>query len=61
MKVKIGTKVYDSNNEAIMIILDEEEKEMIGNMSKNSTKFCSYPEDMPVHEVLEFMELNEEV
>lgn len=41
MKVKIGDTTYDSNNEPIMIITTEDEREHIYNM--NGSCYCSYP------------------
>ena len=43
MKVKIGKKIYDSNNEPIMVILSKGEKEQISNMHPDTTKYCVYP------------------
>jgi len=44
MKVKIGNKIYDSSKQPIMLILDDEEKMLIGSMQKSDKKFCSYPQ-----------------
>lgn len=54
MKVKIGTKIYDSNDEPIMLILDEEDKNNISNIGEQK-KYCSYPERMSVDDVVRFM------
>jgi hypothetical protein len=43
MKVKIGNKIYDSEDEPIMVILTDKEKDQISRMPKNAMKFCSYP------------------
>ena len=43
MKVKIGDQIYDSNEQPIMLILGEEDKEAIAAMGKQ-TKYCSYPD-----------------
>lgn len=51
MKVKVGNKIYDSNEEPIMIILDDVDKENISNMQKDKYKFISYPSNMKVDEV----------
>ena len=48
MKVKVGNKIYDSNEEPIMIILDDVDKENIAKMHKDKYKFISYPSDMNV-------------
>ena len=42
MKVKIGNKVYDSNDEPIMVILDGTDIYSIANMI--GTNYCSYPD-----------------
>lgn len=54
MKVKIGNKIYDSNDEAILLIFDEGEQELISNMG-NQKKFLSYPESMTYDDAKEFM------
>lgn len=51
MKVKIGNKIYDSNDEPIMLIMDEIDKKNIKNMSKESTKFISFPDKMNVEDI----------
>ena len=43
MKVKVGNKIYDSNNEPVMVILSKGEKEQISNMHPDTTKYCVYP------------------
>jgi hypothetical protein len=54
MKVKINDKIYDSNDEPIMLILDEEDKYNISNMGEQK-KYCSYPASMKVDDVVKFM------
>ena len=44
MKVKVGNKIYDSNNEPVMVILSRGEKEQIANMHPDTTKYCVYPD-----------------
>lgn len=43
MKVKIGGKIYDSNDTPIMLILSEEDKGLISSMRKDNYKYCSFP------------------
>ena len=43
VKVKIGNKIHDSNNEPIMLILEEQDKEDIANMNDDDTCLCSFP------------------
>ena len=54
MKVKIGNKTYDSNDEPIMLILEEEDKNNISNMGEQ-TKYCSFPEDIDTDTIIKFM------
>lgn len=54
MKVKINNQIFDSNMEPIMLILNAEEKELISNMG-SQTHFCSFPADMDVNSVQNFM------
>jgi hypothetical protein len=55
MKVKIGNRIIDSADEPIMIILDNNEKELIGSMSPEDMKFCSFPFDVRREVIEEFM------
>lgn len=55
MKVKIGEKVYDSNEEPILVILSEDDKENIRNMSPKATKYCSFPDIYDLEKVKDFM------
>lgn len=43
MKVKVGDKIYDGNDEPVMVILTDQDKSLISNMSPYNNKFCSYP------------------
>jgi hypothetical protein len=54
MKIKIGDKIYDSNKEPIMLILDEEDVSNISNMEEQR-KYCGYPEDMIMEDIIKFM------
>jgi hypothetical protein len=58
MKIKIGDKIYDSENEPIMVILSEQDKKNIKNMLPEATKYCSYPEGMEIKVIKDFMKLN---
>jgi len=55
MKVKIGDKIYDSEDEPVMVILPEADKKNIGNMHFQATKYCAFPDDSDVEEIKEFM------
>lgn len=54
MKVKINNQIFDSDIQPIMLILNNEEKELISNMG-SQTRFCSFPVDMDVNDVQNFM------
>ena len=57
MKVKIGNKVYDAENQPIMVILSDKDKENIANMDENATKYCAYPDSgYSIEEIKEFMD-----
>lgn len=57
MKVKIGTEVYDSEEQPIMIVLSDEDKNNITQMLPETTKFCSFPKDMKLNDIKKFMKL----
>jgi len=57
MRVKIGNTVYDSENEPIMLLLSNVEKQHISNMPYDAHKYCSYPEGREESEIEEFMKL----
>ena len=58
MKVKIGEKIYDSEKEPIMVILSESDKENISNMLPEATKYCSFPDEILVESIREFMKIS---
>jgi hypothetical protein len=43
MKVKIGNKIYSSDDEPIMVILSETEKQQISDMRPKDSKYCVFP------------------
>ena len=45
MKVKIGHKIYDGEDDAVMIILSDTDKKNIANMLPHCTKYCVYPSE----------------
>lgn len=55
MKVKIGDKIYDSNEEPVMLILDDTDKENIKNMDSDKYKFITHPKAMSVEDVKEWI------
>lgn len=60
MRVKIGDKFYDSLEQPIMIIFDDNEKKHINEMG-DLKKYCSYPpEGYTIDEIEKFMGFNKE-
>lgn len=60
MKVKIGDKIYDPEEQPIMIILTEQDKKNIQNMLPEVTKYCVYSKDnYTVEEIESFMKEGE--
>ena len=55
MKVKIGDKIYDSREEPILLILNEEDKRNLERMDTEATKFLSFPDKMDLNEAKRFM------
>lgn len=60
MKIKIGDNVYNSNNEPVMLIFDNEtdrilHTENIKNMDVTALKYCIYTDDMNVDDIRKFM------
>ena len=60
MKVKIGDKIVDANDEPVMLIFEDEEElvtvgQHITNMLPEARKYCMYPDDMTNEEVRKFM------
>jgi len=43
MKVKVGNKIYDGEEEPVMIILTEQDKLNITTMLPEAVKYCAYP------------------
>ena len=57
MKVKIGDTVYDAENEPIMIILSDKDKENIKNMTVDAKKYCSFPDSINIDNIKKFMKI----
>ena len=56
MGVKIGDKIYDAENEPIMIILNESDKRNIENMHDDKYKYICYPDKLSNEEVRKFID-----
>jgi len=57
MKVKVGDEIYDGENQPVMVILSDADKENIKNMLPVCTKYCSFPEDASSEIVEKWMEI----
>lgn len=55
MQVKIGNKIFDSDEEPILLILSEDTKENIAAMDSSATRYCEYPEGWDADAILEWM------
>lgn len=55
MKVKVGNKIYDGENEPVMVILSDKDKENIKRMPSDKTKYCSFPEKSDIGKIEEWM------
>ena len=55
MRIKVRDETYDGEDEPVMVILTNKDKENIANMDKGCTKYCMYPDNMNEEEVLEWM------
>lgn len=45
MKVKIGNKIYNAEEEPIMLMLSDEDKKNIANMLPECKIYCAYPDE----------------
>lgn len=53
--VKIGNKIFDSREEPILLILSEEEKGHIANMSPDAHQYCQFPDTADPEKIREWM------
>ena len=56
MKVKIGNKIFNPEEEPIMIILNDKDKENIKNMKVTATKYICFPKSTSIEEINKFKE-----
>ena len=66
MRIKIGDKIIDANDEPVLIIFDDdkERQKVIANLKnmpdkKGLRKYCTFPSGMSVETVKQFMQLGE--
>ncbi len=45
MKVKVGDKIFDSGEQPLMVILNQDERDQIRDMPPEGTKYCQYPDE----------------
>lgn len=57
MKVKIGDKIYDPDQEPILLILTEEDKKNIAEMDPGANKFLMFPDNMTDEEAEKFLKV----
>lgn len=55
MKAKVGNTLYDAENEPIMVILTEKDRENIQNMIPGATRYCQFPTGSSLEEISKFM------
>jgi hypothetical protein len=54
MKVKILDRIYDCEEQPIMLVLDDFDKDYISHMG-DQTKYCRFPDGIKLSEITEFM------
>lgn len=45
MKVKVGGTFFDSSVTPVMVVLSQEDKDNISNMSPEASRYASFPDD----------------
>ena len=60
MKVKVGDKIYDGHDEAVMVILTDADKKNITDMPENAYKYMQFPDTMTEDEARDFLVTEEE-
>lgn len=55
MKVKIGDTTYDADDQPILVILSDRDKENIAQMPRRATKYCCYPDNWPESRAKDWM------
>ena len=53
MKVLVEGKLYDTNDTPVLIIVSDNEKSLIGNMTGEKGRFYSFPDTMTQEEMRE--------
>jgi len=60
MLIKIGNQLFDSKDQPIMIITQEEDQQNMCCLENNDYRFCVYPENYPIKKLREFMILEDD-
>jgi len=60
MKVKIGNCIYASEDVPIMLIMSEQDKANIQNMSPDATRYAAAPCTMEEADMRKFMDVDSE-
>lgn len=58
MRIKVGDVWYDGRDVPVMVELSKSDKENLGNMLPNATKYCDYPDRYSFDEIRKFMEVD---
>jgi hypothetical protein len=61
MRVKIGNKLYNPEEEPIMIILSDIDRYNISMMPGDAKKYCVFPDDIEYEDIKEWMKTEEEL
>jgi hypothetical protein len=56
MKVKVGNTIYDSAEEAVMVILEPQDKKNIANMPEHFKHYCMYPDHLDPETIKAWMQ-----
>lgn len=59
MKIKVGNKIYDAEDQPIMVILTDGDKDLISRMHPDATKYCSAPDTMKKEDLIAFMKTDD--
>ncbi len=57
MKIKVKDLWYNSEEIPIMLVFENNEKELISSMDIGANKFASFPDNMVENDVKKFMEI----
>ena len=55
MKVWIRERIYDANDEPIVVYLSKKDKKNIKNMCKSCDLYCEYPDKNDTNKIIELL------